>query len=93
MSNNKPLLVRFKVSSSMLGASREDLKQCADRLGVTETAAVHVAINRLHTELFPEQIAQDAPTDAQIAKVNAKNAETDKDPVVRRASLADVLGC
>ncbi len=90
--HNKPLLVRFKENSSMLSASRDTLKQCAERLGVTETAAVHIAINRLYMQLFPERIAESAPTDAQIAEINARNTETDKDPVVRSVSLADVLG-
>lgn len=51
------------------------LKQCAERLGVTETAAVHMAVNRLYVDLFPERVACDAPTDAQIAEVNARNHE------------------
>lgn len=89
---NKPLLVRFKESSSMLSASRDTLKQCAERLGVTETAAVHIAINRLYMQLFSGRIAEDAPSDDQIAEINARNAVTDKDPVVHSSSLADMLG-
>lgn len=88
---NKPLLVRFKANTSMLSASRDTLKQCAERLGVTETAAVHIAINRLYMQLFPERIAEEAPTDAQLAKINAINTTSDQDPVVRKVSLADIL--
>lgn len=89
---NKPLLVLLKENSSMLSASQDTLKQCADRLRVTETAAVHIAINRLYMQLFPERIAEDAPTDAQITEINARNATSDQDPVVRKVSLADILG-
>jgi hypothetical protein len=89
--HNKPLLVRFKAGNSMLSASRDTLKQCAERLGVTETAAVHIAINRLYAQLYPERIADDAPTAAQIGEINAMNAATEKDPVVRSVSLADIL--
>lgn len=73
-------------------SSRETLKQCANRLCVTETAAFHIAINRLYMQLFPEKIAEGAPSDAQIAEANAKNAPTDKDPVVSSVSLTDLLG-
>lgn len=90
--HNRPLLVRFKENSSMLSTSRDTLKKCAERLGVTETAAVHMAINRLYMQLFPEQVAEDAPTNAQIAEINARNVETGKDPIVRSASLADIIG-
>lgn len=90
--HNKPLLVRFKEGNSMLGASRETLKQCAEKLGVPETAAVHIAINRLYMQLFPERIADTAPADAQIAAQNTRNAPTDANPVVNSVSLADVIG-
>jgi hypothetical protein len=88
---NKPLLVRFKDKGSMLSASRDVLKQCAERLGVTETTAVHIAINRLYMQIFPERVAEEAPTDTQLAKINAMNAASEKDPVVRKVSLADIL--
>lgn len=39
-----------------------------------------------------EKISDDAPTDAQIAEVNARNAATDKDPVVRSVSITDLIG-
>lgn len=92
MSENKPLLIRFKEGNSMMGANRDTLKQCAERLGVSETAAVHIAINRLYMELYPERIAEAMPTDEQIAEANARNAPSAKDPVVHSASLADMLG-
>lgn len=88
---NKPLLVRFKDNSSMLSASRDTLKQCAEHLGVTETAAVHIAINRFHMQLFPERIAEEAPNDAQIAEINARSTTSGQDQVVRKVSLAGIL--
>lgn len=75
----------------MSNRDRDTLKQCAERLGVTETAAVHIAINRLFAQIFPERISDDAPTDAQISEINSRNATTASDPVVRKASLADIL--
>lgn len=89
---SKPSLVHFKENCSMLSASQDTLKQCAERLGVTETTAANIAINRLHMQLFPERIAEDAPTDDQIAKINSMSTDTGKDPVVRIASIADFLG-
>ncbi len=71
-------------------SNRDTLKQCAEHLGVTETAAVHIAINRLHMQLFPERIAEEAPTDAQIAEINARST-SGQDQVVRKVSLADIL--
>lgn len=72
--------------------SRETLKQCADRLGVTESAAVHIAINRLYMQLFPEKIAETAPTDKLIKESTSRNVVVDKDPIVRSTSLSDLIG-
>lgn len=50
----KPLLVHFSHEDKPDGASRSSLKEIAQALGVSETKAVHYAINRMHSALFPE---------------------------------------
>lgn len=45
-----------------------------------------------HRSVDSEKIAEEAPTDEQIKEVNARNAVTDKDPVVRSVSITDLIG-
>lgn len=60
------LLVRFNHQTSPTEATRARLKDLADRLGVSETRAVHIAINRLHRDLVDGRQDFDFPTAAQI---------------------------
>lgn len=66
MSNT--LVIPFSEKTSAAEVERKNLKEIAEKLGVTETKAVHIAINRLHREFFPERHpeAGDYPTDSQL---------------------------
>ncbi|MGN8157904.1 hypothetical protein ACS8Y6_12605 [Salinisphaera sp. RV14] len=72
----KPLLVRFRDERSENGADRDTLKAVADKLGVSETMAVHIAINRIHQRLFPEQYNEDFPSNEALRQIRAENPET-----------------
>jgi len=85
----KPLLINFKPRTSVTGARRESLKAIADHLGVTETAAVHIAINRLHLELFHTGAEYDFPTAEQLKEIDAKLATV---KIVNTQTLADFIG-
>ena len=47
------------------------LKSIADKLGVSETTAVHLAVNRFYFQLFSADEI-DYPTQEQVAEINAK---------------------
>lgn len=57
---NDALLLKFQNTPTHLGATRQTLKDCAARLGVSETRAALIAINRLHRDLHPEVYAVEA---------------------------------
>ena len=48
----KPLLLRFATEATATQATRDMLSEIAGKLGVSETKAAHIAINRLHMALF-----------------------------------------
>jgi hypothetical protein len=47
------LLIRFSDKTTATEAERANLKEIAAKLGITETKAVHIAINRLHRDFYP----------------------------------------
>lgn len=87
-SQAKPLLVHFKEDRSRLGATRETLKEIADELGVSETKAVHIAINRLHMQIFPALYQEEVSAEA----FRKAGVETPQEPIVKRETLADIVG-
>jgi hypothetical protein len=52
MKTNRPLLLNFAAEASATQATRDMLSEIAAKLGVNETKAAHIAINRLHMALF-----------------------------------------
>ena len=64
------LLINFKSKASVAGARRDSLKVIADYLDITETAAAHIAINRLFLELFHRGAEYEFPTTKQIKWIN-----------------------
>jgi endonuclease III len=82
------LLLKFNTQSAVLGARRETLKAVAARLGVSETKAAHIAINRLHDQLFHGGQDYDFPTKEQIQQAEAS---IPKGPTRTIASLSDIL--
>jgi hypothetical protein len=52
MKTNRPLLLNFATEASATQTTRDMLSEIAAKLGVNETKAAHIAINRLHMALF-----------------------------------------
>ncbi|MHB0927745.1 MAG: hypothetical protein ACYC3W_02320 [Candidatus Nanopelagicales bacterium] len=52
------LLVRFSEARTLTRATRGDLRAVAARLGVSETMAIHIAINRLRAHLDPDDAGE-----------------------------------
>ena len=83
----KALLVKFRDTDTPFGTRRETLKEIAEKLGVTETKAVHIAINRLYTSLFDEDGDFDCPSDETLKRVD--RSHEDHGPIVSRRDLSD----
>lgn len=58
-------IAEYNVPDEAEGANLEEI---ADKLGVTESKAARIAVNRLHRELFPERYAEASgyPTEEQL---------------------------
>lgn len=67
--------------------NQDTLKRIADELGVSENAAVQIAINRLNFQLFSAECL-DYPTKEQVAQVNDAHCEL-KDPTTNKKSILD----
>lgn len=85
-----PLLVKFDQVDHGIGVTRATLKAVAQHLGVSETRAVHIAINRLHRELFP-QAEGEMLSSSQLAGINAR-ADREAGPGVALTSLNEQMG-
>lgn len=72
---SKPLLVRFRDEGSEHGADRATLKEVAKKLGVSETMAIHIAINRMHQRLFPVKHNEEFPSDEALRQIKMENPE------------------
>lgn len=73
------------------GVRHEALTALAAKLGVTETKAVDIAINRLYACLFGEDEDCDFPSDAMLARID--RSQEDHGKIVRSRSLADHFVC
>ena len=84
---NKALLIKFRDTDTPFGVRRETLKEVAEQLGVTETKAVHIAINRLYTSLSGEDGDFDFPSDETLKRID--RSHEDHGPIVSRRDLSD----
>ena len=57
--------------SGATGATQVALKRIAEHMGVSQNKAVHMAINRMYDSLFPGEVAEDMPTEQELATANA----------------------
>lgn len=61
---------RYRSVDSASGVTRETTKLLAERLGVDETAAIHLALHQLAVKVLPQYEADDGPlTSAQLHQI------------------------
>ncbi|MHB1954583.1 MAG: hypothetical protein ACYCOU_12625 [Sulfobacillus sp.] len=84
---NKALLIKFRNTDTPFGVRRETLKEVAEKLGVTETKAVHIAIGRLYAQLFDGGGDFDFPSDETLKRID--RSHEDHGPIVSRRDLSD----
>ena len=83
----KALLIQFRDTDRPFAIRRETLKEVAEKLGVTETKAVHIAIGRLYSQLFDGDGDFDFPSDEMLKKID--RSHEDHGPIVSRQDLSD----
>lgn len=81
---------RYRTVDSSTGVTRETAKRVAERLGVDETQAIHMALHEMAVKLLPQYEADDAPlTVAQVRQIKKLVPQGKKRSV--RSSLFEVL--
>ncbi len=80
---------RYRTVDSATGVTRETAKRVAERLGVDETQAIHMALHEMAVKLLPQYEADDAPlTVAQVRQIKKLVPQGKKRSV--RSSLFEV---
>ena len=64
---------RYRPADSTTGVTRDTAKRLAQRLGVDETQAIHLALHDMVVKLLPQYEADDGPlTAAEVASVRKR---------------------
>lgn len=80
---------RYRNLDSATGVTRETAKRLAERLGVDETQAIHIALHEMAVKLLPQYEADEgALTAAQIRQIKKRVPQGKKRSV--RSSLFEV---
>jgi hypothetical protein len=80
---------RYRPADSATGVTRNTAKRLAERLGVDETQAIHLALRDMAVKLLPQYEPDDGPlTSAQLRQIRKRSVQGKKHSV--RSSLIDV---
>lgn len=80
---------RYRTIDSTTGVTRETAKRVAERLGVDETQAIHIALHEMAVKLLPQYEADDGPLTAVQVRQIKKHVPQGKKRSVR-TSLFEV---
>ena len=80
---------RYRPADSTTGVTRDTAKRLAERLGVDETQAIHLALHDMAVKLLPQYEADEGPlTAAQLRQIKKRVPQSKKKSV--RSSLFEV---
>ncbi len=80
---------RYRQADSTTGVTRGTAKRLAERLGVDETQAIHLALHDMAVKLLPQYESDDGPlTAAQLRQIKKQAPQGKKRSV--RSSLFEV---
>ena len=80
---------RYRPTDSTTGVTRDTAKRLAERLGVDETQAIHLALHDMAVKLLPQYEADEgALTAAQLRQIKKRTPQGKKKSV--RSSLFEV---
>jgi hypothetical protein len=81
---------RYRPADSTTGVTRDTAKRLAERLGVDETQAIHLALHDMAVKLLPQYEADEGPlTATQVRQIRKRSPQGKKMQSVR-SSLFDV---
>ena len=80
---------RYRAADTTTGVTRDTAKRLADRLGVDETQAIHLALHDMAVKMLPQYEADDGPLTATQMRQIRKRAPQGKKRSVR-SSLFEV---
>ena len=80
---------RYRTTDSTTGVTRKTAQQLAERLGVDETQAIHLALRQLAVKILPQYEPDDGPmTAAQVRQIKKLAPAAKKSSI--HSSLFDV---
>ena len=80
---------RYRPADSTTGVTRDTAKRLAERLGVDETQAIHLALHDMAVKLLPQYEADEGPlTAAQLRQIKKRALQSTMKSV--RSSLFEV---
>ena len=83
------IAVRYRPADSTTGVTRDTARRLAERLGVDETQAIHLALHDMAVRLLPQYLADEGPlTAGQIRQIKKRAPQGKKRSV--RSSLFGV---
>jgi len=88
-SSEHQIAFRYRPADSATGVTRDTAKRLAERLGVDETQAIHLALHEMAVKLLPQYEADDGPLKAGHLRQIKKRATQGKKSSVR-SSLFEV---
>ena len=80
---------RYRPADSTTGVTRDTAKRLAERLGVDETQAIHLALHDMAVKLLPQYEADEGPLTASQCGRSKKRVPQGKNRSVR-SSLFEV---
>ena len=80
---------RYRPTDTNTGVTRDTAKRLAERLGVDETQAIHLALHDMAVKLLPQYEADDGPLTAAQVRQTKKCVPQGKNKSVR-SSLFEV---
>ena len=78
---------RYRNVDSPTGVTRETAKRLAERMGVDETQAIHMALRQLAVKMLPQYEQDDGPLTASQIRQIKKMVPTAKKKSVRSSLL------
>ena len=79
---------RYRAFDSSTGLTRETAKRLAEKLGVDETQAIHLALHALAVQVLPQYAPDDGPLTATQMRQIRKSAPTPSKRSVRSSLFA-----
>ena len=81
---------RYRAADSATGVTRETAKRLAERLGVDETQAIHLALHDMAVRLLPQYEADGGPLTATQMRQIRKRVPQGKKRSVRSSLFVEV---